>query len=124
SARRNGVPLDVERQQHVRGDPGPRLYGQHGERRRRLPDAPRRGPHGEVHAAVLHQLLNQAQNEAGPSLGPASDVVGAAGFEPVTSASRTQRSTKLSYAPRGAGPKPPNSQTGTPLLPAGKTRPE
>jgi hypothetical protein len=28
------------------------------------------------------------------------EVVGAAGFEPVASASRTQRSTKLSYAPK------------------------
>ncbi len=35
----------------------------------------------------------------------AATLVGAAGFEPVTSASRTQRSTKLSYAPlHPAGP--------------------
>ncbi len=33
--------------------------------------------------------------------GACKEVVGATGFEPATSASRTQRSTKLSHAPTG-----------------------
>ena len=35
------------------------------------------------------------------SLSRKAGVVGMAGFEPTTSASRTQRSTKLSYIPKG-----------------------
>lgn len=41
----------------------------------------------------------KSREQIGERLSREGKVVGAAGFEPVTSASRTQRSTKLSYAP-------------------------
>ncbi len=41
----------------------------------------------------------RTDEKTGPEREPVFHVVGAAGFEPVTSASRTQRSTKLSYIP-------------------------
>ncbi len=71
-------------------------------------------------------LLGRAQNALGRGTEPREHrytgllEIGAAGFEPVTSASRTQRSTKLSYAPV-IGVRDPirttdRSRTHTPLL--------
>ncbi len=67
--------------------------------------SPERAPKASSGRFRCEPVVQISRSETGPMLfstGPATFMVGLTGFEPAASASRTQRSTKLSHNPKAA----------------------